>query len=198
VALLGCTQNASSSCAQWHLRFAFWLGVLSLFPSLVLAQTTTLSEHQIKAVFIYKFCLYVEWPPGTFSDSHSPVTIGVIDADDIAAELELKSKDRTIDGRPLAVRRLDSTSNLDNLQLLFISQTQQNKLTQWITLAQRYPLLVVTEIPSGLDAGSSINFALQDNRVRFDVGLAATQRRGLKLSAQLLQVARTVREGEMQ
>lgn len=153
----------------------------------------------MKAVFIYKFCLYVEWPPGTFSDPHSPLTIGIVDADDIAAELEIKSKDRTINGRPLVVRRLDAaTPNLDNLQLLFISNNQQSKLTHWLSLAQKYPLLVITETPDGLDAGSSINFDLQDNRVRFDVGLAAAQRQGLKLSAQLLQVARTVREGEAQ
>lgn len=185
--------NTSALYLRWYLRFMCWLGVFFLLPTLVLAQTETASEQQIKAVFIYKFCLYIEWPPGTFNDPHTPLTIGVVDADDIAAELEIKSKDRTIDGRPLAVRRLDSTSSLDNVQLLFISHTQQNKLPHWIALAKKYPLLVITEMPSGLDAGSSINFALQDNRVRFDVGLTAVQRQGLKLSAQLLQVARTVR-----
>ena len=160
------------------------------------AQTAP-SEHQVKAIFIYKFCLYVEWPPGTFSAPENPLVIGVIDADDIAAELEIKSKERTLDGRPFIVRRLDSSSNLDNLQLLFIAQTQQKKLEHWMALAKQHSMLVVTETPNGLDAGSSINFAVQDNRVRFDVGLATAQRQGLKLSAQLLQVARTVR-GEAQ
>jgi hypothetical protein len=176
-----------------HFRFFYCLSLFCFFPAFASAQTQPLSEYQVKAVFIYKFCLYVEWPPGTFEDASSPVTIGVVDADEVAAELEAKSKNRTIDGRPLAVRRLNEPSSLDKLQLLFIAHAQENTLAHWMELAQKYPVLVITETPTGLDAGSSINFALQDNKVRFDVELAAAQRQGLKLSAQLLKVARTVR-----
>ncbi len=178
------------------LRLLFLIGITYLFSTPALAQTTTPSEYQVKAVFLYKFCLYVEWPPKTFVERHSPLTIGVADADQIASELEALSNSRTIAGRPLAVRRLDDKSNLDNLQMLFIARTQQNKLAHWINRAQGRGLLVVTEIPDGLDAGSSINFALQENRVRFDIDLATAQRQELKLSAQLLQVARTVRRGD--
>lgn len=174
-----------------RLRFLLWLSVLHLAPALAMAQAAP-SEDQVKAVFIYKFCLYVEWPPKTFAGPQSPLTIGVVDAEAIAAELEALAKSRSVDGRPLVIRRLDDKSTLDDVQLLFIGRTQKDGLPRWMTRVQDHPLLVVTEIPTGLDAGSSINFAVEDNRVRFDVGLAAAQRRGLKLSAQLLQVARNV------
>lgn len=184
------------SRAQSRLRLLLFLSAFHLASSLAAAQTATPSESQVKAIFIYKFCLYIEWPPKTFADPDSPLTIGIVDADQIASELEALSKTRTISGRPLAVHRIDDKSSLDNLQLLFIAQTQENRLERWITRTKSHPLLVVTETPSGLDSGSSINFAVQDDRVRFDVGLAAAQRQGLKLSAQLLQVARAVRGGE--
>lgn len=184
--------------AVFPLRFLYWFSVLCLCPAFALAQTEKLAEYQVKAAYLYKFCLYIEWPLAAFNNAASPLTIGIVDADDIAAELESKSQSRTIDGRPFVVRRIDNTSSLENLQLLFIANSQQNTLARWVTQAQQYPLLVVTETETGLDAGSSINFAVQDNRVRFDVGLAAAQRQGLKLSANLLQVARTVRKSEMQ
>lgn len=196
MAILGWCSNVSISRRSPRLRPLLWLGVLYFFCTLASAQTTTPSEQQIKAIFIYKFCLYVEWPAGTFDNASSPLTIGIVGADEIAAELELKAKELVVDGRLLVVRRLDLDSKLDNLQLLFISQTHDDKLAYWVARAQGHPLLVVTETPSGLDAGSSINFSLQDKRVRFDVALDRARRQGLKLGAQLLQVARTVREGE--
>jgi hypothetical protein len=198
VAILAGHNDLSIARGRPHFLSLLLLGVLWAFSILASAQAATPSEQQIKAIFIYKFCLYVEWPPGTFDSDSSPLTIGIVGADEIAAELESKANELVIDGRPLVVRRLNSDSKLDKLNLLFIADTQNDKLANWIDRAQGHPLLVVTETAAGLDAGSSINFSLQDNRVRFDVALGAAQRQGLKLGAQLLQVARTIRRGEMQ
>jgi hypothetical protein len=198
VAILAGHNKLSVAHSRSHFLPLFLAVIFWALAALASAETATPSEQQIKAIFIYKFCLYVEWPTGTFDSASSPLTIGVVDADEIATELESKSNELMIDGRPLVVRRLDSGAKLDDLNLLFIADTQDDKLTHWIDRARGHPLLVVTETAAGLNAGSSINFFLQDNRVRFDVALDTAQRHGLKLGAQLLQVARTIRRGETQ
>jgi hypothetical protein len=52
----------------------------------------------------------------------------------------------------------------------------------------------VTESDGGLRAGSVINFRVIDQRVRFEVSLAAADRANIKLSSRLLSVAYLVRK----
>ncbi len=151
------------------------------------------AEYQVKAAFLYKFCLYIEWPRSAFASADSPIVIGIAGPDDLVAELESITRDHTINGRSLQVRRIDNDADLKGLHLLFVAHTEQARLPQLVAQAQTLPLLLVTESPAGLDDGGGINFTLQDNRVRFDVDLDFTNRQDLRLSAQLLKVARTVR-----
>jgi len=58
--------------------------------------------------------------------------------------------------------------------------------------------LLVTDEEGGLNAGSSLNFLTIDQRVRFEISLAAADRSGLKISAELLGVAVRVRGGAKQ
>src|SRR5438045_7059015 len=53
-------------------------------------------ERRVKAAFLYKFLGYAEFPPGAFADPSSPVTIGVVGADELAAELARIVNARTV------------------------------------------------------------------------------------------------------
>jgi hypothetical protein len=58
--------------------------------------------------------------------------------------------------------------------------------------------LLVTAEEGGLGDGSVINFLTVDSNVRFEVSLAAAERWGLKISADLLGVAVRVQGGHGQ
>lgn len=152
------------------------------------------SERQIKAAFLYKFCLYVEWPAQAFSPADSPLELGVAGSEPLVADLRKIVEGRSINGRTLAVRRVDKDGDLSGLHLLFVGQSEQGRLSHWLQLTRGLPLLIITEAPPGLDAGGTIAFAMQENRIRFDIDLASATQQGLHLSAQLLKAARTVRE----
>jgi hypothetical protein len=53
-------------------------------------------------------------------------------------------------------------------------------------------MLVVTDAPGALRDGSMINFQVVDQRVRFEISLAAAERAGLELSSRLLAAAMSV------
>lgn len=158
------------------------------------AQESSAAESQVKAAFLYKFCLYVEWPPTAFADQASPLEIGVAGSPEVAAELDKVVAGRLIDTHPVRVRQIKDKSDLAALHVLFIANAEQARIGQWLVPSPKSALLIVTEVPDGLDNGGIINFTLQGNRVRFDIGLASAERQGLRLSAQLLKVARTVYE----
>lgn len=156
------------------------------------AQDAGFGEYQVKAAFLYRFCLYVDWPPQAFTDTASPLVFGVAGPEQLVQQVQAVMRGHSVNGRPLEVRRIDDDPPLDGVQVLFIAGSEQERLPQLLQHARGLPLLVVTESPEALAGGSVINFALQDKRVRFDVSLDATARQGLRLSAQLLKVARRV------
>ncbi|MBC7803074.1 MAG: YfiR family protein [Candidatus Parcubacteria bacterium] len=151
----------------------------------------TALERRVKAAFLYKFTGYVDWPPGTFARADSPVTIGVMGDDVLASEILQLVTGRTIDGRPLAVRRV-TLADLAAVHILFVGRADTPRLPQIVKALPPTPTLVVSESADAFKHGSVINFVLVEGRVRFDVSLDAAQRRGIRLSSRLLAVAREI------
>lgn len=177
------------------LSVAFFLVCFSVPDGAAAEDAGSALERSVKAAFLYKFLGYVEWPPGSFAESGSPITIGVIGADDIAAELTQIAAGRTVNSRALAVRRLADGDPLAGLHLVFIGQTDGARLGRLLKSAQQRSLLTVTESDDALGQGSVINFKLTGGRIRFDVSLEAAEKANLKLSSRLLSVAHYVQKG---
>ena len=45
-------------------------------------------EYQLKAVFLYNFAQFTEWPADAFADEKSPIVIGIVGTDPFGATLE--------------------------------------------------------------------------------------------------------------
>lgn len=151
--------------------------------------TESAVEQRIKAASLYKFLGYAEWPPAAFSAADSPYVIGIVDAEEIAQELSRISANRQVNGRRLVIRKMKQGDTLAGIHALFIGRAARDRQAQWLQLAQRLPILTVTETPGGLAQGSMINFLLAEDRVRFEVSLDALEDSNVKLSSRVLSVA---------
>jgi len=147
-------------------------------------------ERSVKAAFLYKFLGYVEFA----AELPPQLTVGVVGAADIAAELSQIAVGRSVNGRPIAVKALREGDSLAGLQLVFVGADVQRP-AQVLRSAQQGGVLSVTEIDSGLQQGSVINFRLIEDRVRFEVSLPSAEKSNVKLSSRLLSVAWQVQKG---
>jgi hypothetical protein len=153
-------------------------------------------ERSVKAAFLYKFLNYVEWPAAAAAagSPNAPMVIGVVGADDIAAELTKVVQDRNVNGRPVTVKRLQDGDTAAGLQLLFIGGTDPARLDRWLKQGQMRGILTVTESDDEARTGV-INFVQVDGRIRFDISLEAAEKNNVKLSSRMLSVARVVQKG---
>lgn len=150
-------------------------------------------ERRVKAAFLYKFLGYAEFPPGAFDGAGAPLVIGVVGADDIAAELTRIVAGRSVGGRPIVVRVLREQDLAQPAHLLFVAGPDEARSARLLRASPA--LLTVTECDGGLVAGGVINFTIVDERVRFDVALDAAEKKNVKLSSRLLVVANRVQKG---
>ncbi|MES2130427.1 MAG: YfiR family protein [Pseudomonadota bacterium] len=152
-------------------------------------------ERNVKAAFLYKFLGYTDFPAAVFGDANAPVVIGVVGADDIAAELGRIVDGRNVNGRPIVVRVGRESEPMAGVHLLFVGGADSARVARLLKALPQQPMLLVTESENGLQNGSVINFKLVDARVRFDVSLEAAERHSIKLSSRLLTVAHQVVRG---
>lgn len=153
---------------------------------------TQADEYRVKAAFLYKFGGYVEWPGSSFARADSPLAIGVVGADALADELARIVSDRSVNGRSVQVRKLRPGNSIAGLHVLFIGRADSGRLADVLVAARGRAVLTVTESDDGLELGSTINFVLVDDKVRFDVAPPPPESGGMKISSRLLAVARKV------
>ena len=149
-------------------------------------------EHRVKAAFLYKIAGYVEWPNSSFPQRDTPLTIGVVGAEPLAAELSQILTGRTAHDRPLRVRRLKASESLEGLHVLFVGRSESAQLNQLALKAQQRSILIMSESEGALAQGSAINFVIDEGRVRFEVSLVSARKSNVKLSSRLLAVAQQV------
>ncbi|AVR96267.1 YfiR family protein [Pseudoduganella armeniaca] len=149
-------------------------------------------ERGVKAAYLFKFLGYVEFAAG--ADPAAPLVVGVMGADDVAAEVTRLTAGRTVNGRPITVRTLRDGDSSTGLHMLFLGAAAERPV-QTLRGAAQNGVLTVTEDENGLQQGAIINFRLVEDRIRFEVSLPAAERSNLKLSSRLLSVAYHVQKG---
>lgn len=159
------------------------------------AEDATSLEQRVKAAFLYQFASYVEWPAQSFAQPDTPVTIAVMGAEPLAAELKQLAAGRTVGGRKVEVRQARPGEPLAGIHILFVGGAENARLAQIVQTAKPRPMLIVTEAEGALKQGSMINFIIVERRVRFEVALDSVEKNGLRLSSRLLAVAQQVKTG---
>jgi hypothetical protein len=149
----------------------------------------TATEAGIKAAYLYKFAAYVEWPPAAFARADAPFVIGIVGADDVAAELNKIKASAAAGNRPVEVRVLRHADAAGGVHILFLGQQDTARLARALGTTAAQPILTVTDSGSGLVSGSIINFVTVSDRIRFEVSLPNAERNSIKVSVRLLNVA---------
>jgi hypothetical protein len=149
------------------------------------------AEVGLKSAFLYKFTLFTDWN-GALGSPDAPISICVMGRDDIADYLQEAVQNRTAHSRPIAVRRPRGTVEADGCHVLFIGWSEPNLVDRALASLADRPILTVGELEGFAERGGMINIVKRDNRLRLEINLRAVESSGLRLSSQLLKLAKLV------
>jgi len=164
---------------------------MTVSPGMGLAETPTSLEYKVKGAFLLNFAKFTKWPADEFAGSNTPITIGIVGDDPFGSALDQLVAGETIGTRPIVVKRLVSSADLSQCQILFFPKSTDagDVLKRVASLG----VLTVGESDDFLDAGGVIRLLIEDKKVRFEVNMDAAQRAHLTVSSQLLKLARTIK-----
>jgi hypothetical protein len=176
----------------WGIASVLLLGAA---PALT-AQTIHAAEYQVKAVFLFNVAQFVEWPPQAFPDSVAPVVIGVLGNDPFGAFLDETVRGEQLGGRALEIRRYRRVEDLSDCQILFISQSERDRMNEIRARLRTQPILIVSDVDGFAEGGGMMGLFTDRKRVRIRINLQAVQAAGLTISSKLLRVADVVTPAE--
>jgi hypothetical protein len=149
-------------------------------------------EYDLKAAFLFNFAHFVDWPPTAFADTNAPITIGVLGEDPFGAVLDQIVEGETVKNRKLVVKRSQRVEDLKSCHVLFVSKSEKAHVTQILEALDDASILTVGEVEGFARLGGVTNFFLQGNKVRFEINAQSAKRKGLHISAQLLELGTEV------
>jgi hypothetical protein len=170
-------------------------GIVFLIPFLTMSmapQQSGPSEYQVKAVFLYNFTQFIEWPPEAFPQENSPLVLGILGKDPFGNFLDQTVSGDSINGHPLVVQRFENAEDIEECHILFINVPEKERLKNTLTLLESRNILTVGDEANFEKYGGVVKFYTEKNKTRIRINLEAAKRADLTISSKLLRLAEIV------
>lgn len=182
--VLGRVRLADKLMLRWG------VGILLCMHCLVASAQA--SEAGLRVAFVYNFLKFIEWP----ASGNQHFRLCALNAQDVTRQSLAQLDDKQYQKRRIQVVHIDSSSDvsqqLDTCQLLYVPYSGAD-----FELPESFPagvLLVVDEADAN---DARVGISLQrtaDNRIEFVINEKAIQHAGVKVSSQLLKLAKKRKE----
>lgn len=166
-----------------------WFSALALFCSAAPAapeQTGTAAEYQLKAVFLFNFAQFVEWPAKAFRDPKSPLVIGVLGDDPFGSYLDDLVSGEKVGERTLIVRRYRHAEDPGECHIVFICRSEVRDLDKIVARLKDRNVLTVGDVDTFNRQGGMVRFAMEGGKIRLRINVEAAKSCGLTISSKIL------------
>jgi len=148
-------------------------------------------ETKTKAVFLYNFTKFIQWPE---EDTSKTFNIVILGNSDIYSPLQEIANKQTVNNKALKIIRLKSIPENLEAHIVFISSSEKAGLKTIIQKVQNHNVLIVSDSKGFAAEGTAINFVVMEGKVKFEINSATLDNSNLKVSSQLLKLALFVEE----
>lgn len=151
------------------------------------------SSATVRMGFLLNFTRYVEWPASSLKpEAVLHICLAPGDADMVSQAGEFARQ--SIQGRSIQIKQVHRPADANACHVLYLpAETTGATLSDWLRVARQSGALTVGDLPDMVEAGGMIGLVPVDGRYRFDINLGVARQADLRLSSQLLKLARTVK-----
>ena len=190
------TENLQPSTFNLQLLLLLTCLVL-LAPLHVFAQSSPYTPYQHKALYLFNFAKFTEWPKEAFASDDAPFVIGILGTDPFGKDIEI-IKGKTIKGRKLEIRPCKTAADIAGCQMLFINSTETNLLAEAMSVIGNSSILIIAEMDEFIQKRVMIKLVGDKKNsgamtVGFEINLPVAEQARLKLDTQLLKLAKNVK-----
>ena len=154
------------------------------------SQASDGKEYIVKAAFMYNFVKFVEWPGALSVTTNPRVNICVIGENPFGAEArQVFAKVSSAALSLSVVEKGNWDGNTAGCHVAFISRSEESRLAGIMEQFKAKPVLTVSDIDNFAGRGGMIGFVTQENKIKLVVNTLSAANAGLRVDAQLLEIA---------
>jgi hypothetical protein len=165
------------------------IALLLLFTIHVSAETIQSREYHIKAVFLYNFSQFVEWPEEAFETPSSPFIIGILGEDPFKSVLDETVAGEKVKDHPIIIQRYPTLQDLKSCHILFIGNKEAGNVKKIVDELKNKNILTVSDIPGFAEDGGMIRFIMHENKTKLQINPGMAKAAALNISSKLLRLA---------
>jgi len=148
-------------------------------------------EYQVKAVFLYNFTQFIDWPEKAFKSPDEPFIIGIMGDDPFGNYIDRTVEGELIGTHPIKIKRCHDLRSALSCHILYINSFDREWLRTILNSVSEKNILTVSDDPSFNNLGGIIRFYTEDNKIRLQINLPRSKEAELSISSKLLSVAKT-------
>ncbi|MDX1587840.1 MAG: YfiR family protein [Oleiphilaceae bacterium] len=149
-------------------------------------------EFQVKALFLYNFANFVEWPPEAFPSQDAPLRMCLFGAVPFGEFLDVVDgvsvRDRTLD----VIRTTRDKDIRQGCHILFVGINRLDRLEEFFADMNHLFVLSVGSTEGFAEQGGVINILRTRDQQQFEINLTKAIENGLFISSDLLSLARII------
>ena len=172
------------------------LSITLVTPSAHAGLESDVDEAAVQAAFVFNFARFTEWPTSAFSGKTSPLNHCLFGQREALAHALGKLSERPVQGHPLRFIQIDRLEDLKSCQLVFMAEPDIKRRAQALQALLGQPTLTVSDLDGFAREGGMIGLMRVGTRLRFEINRAQSQKAGLRLAADLLNLATSIVEAD--
>lgn len=161
----------------------------SLFMLLLLTcclSTLKAQNEKFKALFIYNFTKYIEWP-----GADPEFTIGIVGNSLIADELSIIAQKMKVGSKPIVIKKFSQASAVARCQMVYVPQQMSGSLKEMSQRLSGQAILIISDGQSSL-SNSGINFIEIEGKQKFEISKQYMSLHHLNVSSALYSLGKVV------
>ena len=148
-------------------------------------------DYQVKAVFLFNFTQFIDWPSTAFKSADEPFVIGIMGDDPFGNYLDETVEGEYIGKHPIVIKRCGDVRSALTCHMLYINSSDREWMRTVLNSVSEKNILTVSDDPYFNKLGGIIRFYTEDNKIRLQINLPRSKEAQLSISSKLLSVAKT-------
>jgi hypothetical protein len=140
-------------------------------------------EERFKALFMYNFTKYIEWPSEKQSGAF---VIGVFGSSPIQNELQLIAEKKKVGSQDIVVKQVSTPAEIKACNFVYIPENRSVKAQEILNSCGGSGIVIITDKPGLAKTVAGINYIQVNGKQSFEINKKNIEKQGVKVNSMLL------------
>lgn len=171
----------------------FALTLMVMGSGTTVAAPPAFEQYTVLAALTLNFARFTQWPDQAFTDLGNNLNVCLV-GDNVLMQSFDSIAGKPVGAKVIKIINVDKLRNLNQCNILFVSELPNNVLAQVFLDIKQYPVLTIGEGLEFIHSGGMVAMVNTDGKIQLHINLSVVKNGGLAISSSLLRLAKIVDE----